>query len=116
MALSQQTLLNASIPAADNIPLSAISTHYSSIISNGKGGLWFGNNGFGITELQDGHVTPLKRSNCGAIKDQFINTLYRSRRGIIFVGEKMHLNYMLPSGKSFTCLEGVDIRGITEDH
>ena len=114
--VSQQTLLNASIPAADNIPLSAISTHYSSIISNGKGGLWFGNNGFGITELQDGHVTPLKRSNCGAIKDQFINTLYRSRRGIIFVGEKMHLNYMLPSGKSFTCLEGVDIRGITEDH
>ena len=114
--VSQQTLLNASIPAADNIPLNAISTHYSSIISNGKGGLWFGNNGFGITELQDGHVTPLKRSNCGAIKDQFINTLYRSRRGIIFVGEKMHLNYMLPSGKSFTCLEGVDIRGITEDH
>ena len=113
---TQQTLLNTSIPSASNIPLSAISTHYSSIIDNGKGGVWLANNGFGITELQDGRVTPLKRTNCGAIKDQFINTLYRSKQGIIFVGEKMHLNYLLPSGKSFTCVEGADVKGITEDH
>ena len=114
--VSQQTLLNTSIPAAANIPISAISTHYSSIIDNGKGGIWLANNGFGITELQGNQVTSLNNSNCGAIKDKFVNILYRSKQGIIYVGEKMHLNYLLPSGKSFTCLEGVDVRGITEDH
>lgn len=113
---TQHVDLGANIPGASTIPHHILNTHYSDIMSNGKGGLWLANNSFGITEVQDGKAKTIDESNSGIVKDRFVNTFYRSRQGIIFVGEKMHLNYLLPSGKSFTCLEGVDVRGITEDH
>lgn len=113
---SQHTFFNNAIPGASNIPAKSINTHYSDIISNGKGGIWFANNSFGITELQNGNARILDENNCGFVKDRFVNTFYRTQRGIIFVGEKMHLNYQLPSGKSFGLMEDVDVRGITEDH
>ena len=113
---SQQTLFNAHIPAAANIPLNAMSTHYSSIINKGKGAIWLASNGFGITEIKDGKAKIIDDRTSSIVKDRYVNTLYRSKQGILFVGEKKHLNYQLPSGKSFTCMQGVDVRGITEDH
>lgn len=113
---SQQTLLDAHVPGAAQIPSNSLRTHYSSIISNGKGGIWLANNSFGITELQDGQARIIDDSNSSLVKDRFVNTLYRSKRGIIFVGDRTNLSYQLPSGKSHCCLQGVDVRGITEDH
>lgn len=113
---SQHAVFGTNIPGASNIPSNILNTHYSDIISNGKGGIWLANNSFGITEIQDGKGKNFDERNSGLVKDRFVNTLYHSKKGIYFVGEKMHLNYQLPSGKSFTCMEGVDVRGITEDH
>ena len=104
------------IPAGSNIPSSSLNTHYSSIINNGKGGIWLANNGFGITELQSGKANIIDEKNSGIVKDRFVNTLFRSKQGIIFVGEKKHLNYTLPSGKNISLLQGIDVRGIMEDH
>lgn len=113
---TQHAFFGSQVPGASNIPSTSLNTHYSSIIANNKGGIWLANNGFGITELQDGKGRVIDENNSGIVKDRFVNTLYRSKQGIIFAGEKNHLNYMLPSGKNFTCVEGVDVRGITEDH
>ena len=113
---SQQTLIDAHVPGAAHIPSSSLRTHYSSIISNGKGGIWLANNSFGITEIQNGSARIISDTNSDIVKDKFVNTLYRTKQGITFVGERLHLNYQLPSGKGYCCLEGVDVRGITEDH
>lgn len=113
---SQQTLIDAHVPGAAQIPSNSLRTHYSSIISNGKGGIWLANNSFGITEIQNGSARIINDANSNIVKDKFVNTLYRTKQGITFVGERLHLNYQLPSGKGYCCLEGVDVRGITEDH
>ena len=113
---SRQTLLDAHVPGAAQIPSNSLRTHYSSIISNGKGGVWLANNSFGITEIQNGSARIINDVNSDIVKDKFVNTLYRTKQGITFVGERLHLNYQLPSGKGYCCLEGVDVRGITEDH
>ena len=113
---SQHVDFDSNAPGAANIPYSSLNTHYSAIISNGKGGIWLANNSFGITEIQDGKVNIIDDTNSGIVKDRFVNTLYRSRQGIIFVGEKKNLNYQLSSGKSVNLLQGADVRGITEDH
>ncbi len=115
-ATTQQTSINNSIPAFAGLPYDLLNTHYSAIIDNGKGALWFANNGYGITCLQDGKIDIINETINPIVNDRFVNVLYRSQKGVIFAGEKQHLNYMLPSGKSYTCLQGVDVRGITEDH
>jgi len=115
-ANTQQAYFNSGIPAFASLPYNLLNTHYSAIIANGKGGLWFANNGYGITSLQDGKASIINETNNPIVNDRFVNALYRSKSGIIFAGEKQHLNYMLPSGKSYSCLQGVDVRGITEDH
>ncbi len=115
-ATIQQTSFNNSIPALVNLPYDMANTHYSAIIDNGKGALWFANNGYGITSVQDGKASVINETVSHIVNDRFVNALYRSKKGVIFAGEKLHLNYMLPSGKSYSCLQGVYVRGITEDH
>ena len=115
-ANTQQTSFNNSIPAFASLPYNITNTHYSAIIDNGKGALWFANNGYGITSMQDGKTSIINETVNHIVSDRYVNALYRSKSGIVFAGEKQHLNYMLPSGKSYTCLQGVDVRGITEDH
>ncbi len=113
---NQQSLFSTSIPSFANLAYDKINTHHSDIIDNGKGGIWFANNGFGITALQDRKVSMIDETNCGLVKDRFVNTLYRSKNGIVFAGEKQHLNYLLPSGKSYSLIQGIDVKDITEDH
>lgn len=113
---SKQTVFNRNIPGFADLPNSTMNTHYSDIIANGKGGIWFANNGFGITSLQDGKVRTLDEKVFQLVNDRFVNALYRTRQDVILAGEKMHLNYLLPSGKSHCLLQGVDVRDIIEDH
>lgn len=112
---SQQTVFNRNIPGFADLPYSTMNTHHSDIIANGKGGIWFANNGFGITSLQDGKARTLDEKVFQLVNDRFINALYRTRQGVVLAGEKMHLNYLLPSGKSHSLLQGVDVRDIIED-
>lgn len=113
---SQHTLFSSSIPGFANLPYSTLNTHHSDIIANGKGGIWFANNGFGIASLQDEKVRMLDERDTHLVNDRFVNALYRTRQGVILAGEKLHLNYLLPSGKSGNLLQGVDARSFTEDH
>lgn len=113
---SQHTLFSSSIPGFANLPYNTLNTHHSDIIANGKGGIWFANNGFGIASLQDGKVRMLDERDTHLVNDRFVNALYRTRQGVILAGEKLHLNYLLPSGKSGNLLQGVDARSFTEDH
>jgi len=113
---NQQTLFNNGISAFAALPYNTMNTHHSDIISNGKGALWFANNGFGITCLQDGKATSIDERNTHLVSDRFVNALYRTHQGVILAGEKQHLNCMLPSGKSYSILQGVDVRSITEDY
>lgn len=113
---SQHTLFSNSIPGFANLPYYILNTHHSDIIANGKGGIWFANNGFGIASLQDGKVRMLDERDSHLVNDRFVNALYRTRQGVILAGEKLHLNYLLPSGKSGNLLQGVDARSFTEDH
>lgn len=113
---NQQTAFNRSIPGFEDLSYSPLNTHHSDIIANGKGGIWFASNGFGVTSLQAGKARTLDERVFQLVNDRFVNALYRTRQGIVLAGEKMHLNYLLPSGKSGNLLQGVDVRHITEDH
>ena len=113
---TQQVAINGQIPLATSLPIGVISSHYSAIINNGDKGIWLANNGFGITAFKDGKPSIIDESNSGLVKDRYVNTLFRSRQGIVFAGERKHINYQLPSGKCFTLIEGIDARNFTEDH
>lgn len=113
---SRHTLFGNSIPGFANLPYNTLNTHHSDIIANGKGGIWFANNGFGIASLQDGKIRMLDEKDSHLVNDRFVNALYHTRQGVILAGEKQHLNYLLPSSKSGNLLQGVDARSFTEDH
>ena len=108
--------MNENLPSMRNLPVRVNNSHYSAIINNGDKGIWFANNGFGITAIKDGKASIIDETNSGLVKDRYVNTLFRSRKGIVFAGERKHINYQLPSGKCFTLLEGVDARNFAEDH
>ena len=113
---SLQVTMNENLPSMRNLPVRVNNSHYSAIINNGDKGIWFANNGFGITAIKDGKASIIDETNSGLVKDRYVNTLFRSRKGIVFAGERKHINYQLPSGKCFTLLEGVDARNFAEDH
>lgn len=113
---TQQVLQDRQIPAFSSLPESNILTHYSAIINNGSQGIWFANNGFGILALNHGKTSILDEKNSGLVRDRYVNTLFRSRQGIVFVGERKDIIYQLPSGKCTTLLQGVDARNFAEDH
>ena len=113
---SQKALFNTYIPGFSQLPYDVINTHHSSILDNGRGDVCFANNGYGIVNLQGGKASIVNELNNALVNDRFVNTLFRSSKGITFAGEKQHLNYQLPSGKSYNCLEGVDACGFAEDH
>lgn len=116
-ANTHQATFNHDIAAFANVPYKILNTHYSAIIDNGNGALWFANNSYGITSLQKGKASIIDENTTNPlVSDGFINTLFRSKKGILFAGGRQCLNYILPSGKGYSCLRGVDIRGITEDH
>ena len=111
-----RTLFNAEIPAFGALPYPTLNTHNTSIKLATDGSLWFANNSYGIIAVKDGKTKIYNSQNCQFVKDNFVKALLRSRRGIMFIGERHHLNWLLPDGRAFTLGQDVDVSGISEDH
>lgn len=108
--------VNSEIPALASLPYDIINTHNSCIEKYKNGEIWFANNGYGIVIWKGGKVEVKNRENCAFVKDNFVKALMCSKRGVMFVGERHHLSYLLPSGKCYTVSNDVDVCGISEDH
>lgn len=107
--------MNTAIPALANIPYDVLNTHFSSIARRGDE-LWMANNGHGIIVLKGGKAELKNAGNCQYVKDHFVKALMCTRKGVMFIGERHHLSYLLPSGQSHTICGDVDVVGISEDH
>lgn len=114
--LTGNTMLNSAIPALANLTYDVLNTHFSSIVNRGNGELWMASNGHGIIVVKNGKAELRNSGNCQYIKDNFVKALMCTRKGVIFVGERHHLSYLLPSGQSRTICGDVDVVGISEDH
>lgn len=114
--LTGRTMLNSEIPAMANIPYDVLNTHFSSIVRCGNGELWMASNGHGIITVKEGKAELRNSRNCKYVKDNFVKALMCTRKGVMFIGERHHLSYLLPSGQSHTICGDVDVVGISEDH
>ena len=108
--------INSQIPSLSNLSYDVLNTHVSSIESRGGRELWLANNGHGIIIVKDGKAEVKNAGNCTYVKDNFVKALMYAKNGVMFIGERHHLSYMLPSGKSYTICGDVDVVGISEDH
>lgn len=108
--------INSQIPSLSNLSYDVLNTHVSSIVSRGGRELWLANNGHGIIIVKDGKAEVKNAGNCTYVKDNFVKALMYARNGVMFIGERHHLSYMLPSGKSYTICGDADVVGISEDH
>lgn len=114
--LTNHFSVNSEIPAMTSLPYDAINTHVSSIVRRSNGELWMANNGHGIIVMKNGKAELHNSGNCKYVKDNFVKTLMCTRKGVMFIGERHHLSYLLPSGQSYTICGDVDVVGISEDH
>ena len=109
-------VLNSAISALAGLPFDVTNTHVSSIEQCANGELWMANNGHGIIVIKGGRAELRNSSNCKYVKDNFVKALMCTRKGVMFIGERHHLSYLLPSGQSHTICGDVDVVGISEDH
>lgn len=118
------TLLNHDIPGFSNIPTSTLSTSFSSIVRRSNGDLWFADNNYGIiVKKAQGEAFVLDMGNSPWMKENFVNTIFESRRHILWIGQHSGLSMVLPDGRGFQVtlrqgsrdLSNCDIRGISED-
>lgn len=118
------TLSNHEIPGFGNIPASALNTSFSSIIQRSNGDLWFADNNYGIiVKKAQGEAEVLDMSNSPWLKENFVNTIFESRKHILWIGQHSGLSMVLPDGRGFQVtlrqgnrdLSNCDIRGISED-
>lgn len=118
------TLFNHDIPGFSNIPAGALSTSFSSIIRRSNGDLWFADNNYGIiVKKAQGNAEVLDVSNTPWLKENFVNTIFESRKHILWIGQHSGLSMVLPDGRGspVTLRQGnrdisnCDIRGISED-
>ena len=87
-----RTLMNNEIPGMASLQYSALITHMSSIAEATDGSIWLANNSYGVVVMKDGKPTIYNNGNCQFVKDNYVKALHRSRSGIMFVGERHHLN------------------------
>lgn len=111
-----RTLVNNEIPGMASLKYSALITHMSSIAEATDGNIWLANNSHGVVVMKDGKPTIYNNGNCQFVKDNFVKALRRSRSGIMFVGERHHLNWLTPQGKTHSLKEDLDVVNISEDH
>ncbi len=118
------TLLNHDIPGFSNIPAGALSTSFSSIVRRSNGDLWFADNNYGIiVKKAQGDAKVLDMSNTPWMKENFVNTIFESRKHILWIGQRSALSMVLPDGRGFPVtlrqgnrdISNCDIRGISED-
>lgn len=118
------TLFNHDIPGFSNIPAGALSTSFSSIVRRSNGDLWFADNNYGIiVKKAQGDAKVLDVSNTPWMKENFVNTIFESRKHILWIGQRSALSMVLPDGRGFPVtlrqgnrdISNCDIRGISED-
>lgn len=109
------TLFNSEIPALAQLPYPMLNTHVSSIVASSDGSLWLASNGYGIISVKGGKAVNYNVGNCRFVRDNFVKALCRSRRGIMFVGERHHLNWLMPDGRALGIDDDIDVTGISED-
>ena len=118
------TLFNRDIPGFSNIPAGALSTSFSSIVRRSNGDLWFADNNYGIiVKKAQGEAKVLDMSNTPWMKENFVNTIFESRKHILWIGQRSALSMVLPDGRGFPVtlrqgnrdISNCDIRGISED-
>lgn len=108
--------INSEIPAIAGLPYDVRNTLISSIVNRGDGETWFASNGHGIIVLKDGRAEVKNALNCSFVKDNFVKSLKCLSNGVMLVGERHHLTYLLPSGESHSICGDIDVVGISEDH
>ena len=109
-------MMNSEIPALANMPYDVLNTHFSSIVNRNNGELWMASNGHGIIVVKNGRAELHNSGNSQYVKDNFVKALMCTRKGVMLIGERHHLSYLLPSGQSHTICGDVDVIGISEDH
>ncbi len=118
------TLFNHDIPGFSNIPVGTLSTSFSSIVRRSNGDLWFADNNYGIiVKKAQGDAKVLDMSNTPWMKENFVNTIFESRKHILWIGQRSALSMVLPDGRGFPVtlrqgnrdISNCDIRGISED-
>lgn len=118
------TLFNHDIPGFSNIPAGTLSTSFSSIVRRSNGDLWFADNNYGIiVKKAQGDAKVLDMSNTPWMKENFVNTIFESRKHILWIGQRSALSMVLPDGRGFPVtlrqgnrdISNCDIRGISED-
>lgn len=120
-----QTRCNQEIPGFEHLPSNVTTTSISSIIRRRSGDLWMASNNYGIVVRPHGQGTPYVHNtqNTPWVIDDFVNTLFESGEGTLWVGQRRGLSIVTSSGKGTTVSmkEGqrdfsrCDIHGITED-
>ena len=112
---THSVLINNEIPAFASVPYSTLNTHMSSVVGAADGSIWFANNSYGVVVLKDGKIKIYDSQNCKFVRDNFVKALLRARSGIMFVGERHHLNWITPQGKTFGLDDDLDVVNISED-
>ena len=114
-AVTGKILQNSEIPCMSSVAYSTLSTHMSSIVQATDGSVWFANNSFGVLATKDGKTKLYNSQNCGFVKDNFVKALHRTRSGLMFVGERHHLNWLTPDGQAFGLDDDLDVININDD-
>ncbi len=110
---SQQLLVNMQIPGFEQ---GYGAVHVSAITQRPNGEIYFASNGYGMFTWKNGKSQLFNNKNSQLIKDNYVSCFHQSRKGIFYIGESEHLDFILPSGKIGNLYVGTEVKGIYEDH
>lgn len=115
---------NENIPILKSIPKIVLSASFPSIVRRFNGELWMANASFGVIVIHPGkEARLLNHDNMPCLGDNYVNILYSSRNGIMWVGQRSCLSCIFPNNKGIQLhmidgkrdFSNCDVRGITED-
>lgn len=86
------TRYNRSIPGFQSIPAISFTTSVSDIVKRNNGEIWFATNSYGIIVYKNGRAKLLDRSNTPVLRDNYVNSLYASPNGDVWIGTRSGLN------------------------
>ena len=114
---NQNMAINDQIPIFSSLDYDKKNTHISDITENPNGDIWLASNGYGLISLNKGGGTQIyDRSNSQLIRDNYVNTFFRTRQGVQMIGENRSIDYILPSGKMYNLSLPTNAKGICDDH
>nr|MBP7472613.1 response regulator [Prevotella sp.] len=122
---TKTVLFNRQIPMFSTLDNDILETSFSSIVGRKNGEIWLANGSYGVVIVKKGEpLRNIKYSNTKFIKDDFVNYLFQSRSGIMFIGQRSGLSIVYPNNKGVILdmhekskdFSNCDVRGISEDH